>query len=83
MQFLKIGAVEQKVGLKKSEIYKRISRGDFPEPIHLGRKSSVWVDEEVEAWMARKVAEALSASSRKPSAPATPPRSRPPKAAKK
>ena len=38
MQFLKIGAVEQKVGLKKSEIYKRISRGDFPEPIHLGRK---------------------------------------------
>ncbi len=56
MQFLKIGAVEAMIGLKKSEIYKRISRGDFPEPIHLGRKSSVWVDEEVEAWMAKQVA---------------------------
>ena len=78
MQFLKIADVEEKVGLKKSEIYRRISIGDFPPPLRLGRRAVVWVDQQVEAWMARKVeeaeAEALSPGNRKPSRPAGPPR---------
>lgn len=42
--------VEQSVGHKKTFIYDRISKGQFPAPKKLGSKSSRWLRGEVEAW---------------------------------
>ncbi|MEL5392836.1 helix-turn-helix transcriptional regulator [Serratia nevei] len=47
---LRIQEVEQSVGHKKSYIYDRIKKGEFPAPKKLGSKSSRWVRGEVEAW---------------------------------
>lgn len=55
MQFLKLPDVSAKVGLKKTEIYRRIKAGEFPKPLHLGARASVWVDEHVEAWMLQQI----------------------------
>lgn len=50
--------VESRTGLKKSELYRRAARGDFPRPVRLGRRYSVWVAGEVDGWIERRVAEA-------------------------
>lgn len=45
-----IKEVERSVGLKKTCIYDRVSKGEFPKPRKLGTKTSRWVRGEVEAW---------------------------------
>ncbi len=55
IKFLRLPAVSQKVGLSRSQIYKLIQQREFPEPIKLGPKISVWVEEKLEAWMGAKI----------------------------
>ncbi len=43
--------VESRTGLKKSEIYRRVARGDFPRPLKLGRRYTAWVADDVDAWV--------------------------------
>lgn len=45
-----IKEVERSVGHKKSFIYDRISKGEFPAPKKLGSRTSRWLRSEVEAW---------------------------------
>jgi prophage regulatory protein len=42
--------VERSVGHKKTFIYDRISKGEFPAPKKLGTRTSRWLRGEVEAW---------------------------------
>jgi len=57
MRFLRLPDVEAKVGLKKTEIYRRIQKRDFPPPIRLGGASR-WVEADIEAWMQQIIARA-------------------------
>jgi len=41
-RLLRLPEVRQRVGLSRSEIYRRIRRGEFPTPISLGPKTSAW-----------------------------------------
>jgi len=50
-KFLRLPSVIDKVGLSRSQIYKLIQRGDFPEPVKIGPKVSVWIEEKLEVWM--------------------------------
>ena len=52
MHFLRLQDVEARVALKKTEIYRRIKRAEFPQPVKLGRASR-WLDADIEAWMQR------------------------------
>ena len=54
-KFLRLPSVSEKVGLSRSQIYKLIQQGKFPEPIKLGPKISVWIEEKLEAWMDTKI----------------------------
>ena len=54
-KFLRLPSVSEKVGLSRSQIYKLIQQGEFPEPIKLGPKISVWIEEKLEAWMDAKL----------------------------
>ena len=49
--------VEALTGLKRSTIYERMSAGTFPKPIHLGLRSVGWLADEVEGWIAARIAE--------------------------
>ena len=45
-------------GVPESSVYWRISRREFPRPIKIGERASAWNSDEIEAWIAAKVAAA-------------------------
>jgi prophage regulatory protein len=50
-------AVQTITGLSRSTIYARMGAGTFPSPIRLGARSVGWLAEEIEAWIAERIAE--------------------------
>lgn len=48
--------VEARTGLSRSTIYNRIKQGTFPAPISLGVKSVGWVEDEIQTFLADRVA---------------------------
>ncbi len=47
----RIEQVEARTGLKKSAIYARVARGEFPAPIAITDKAKGWLRSEVVAWI--------------------------------
>lgn len=37
--------------LSRSTVYRRISEGRFPAPVHLGGRASAWPSAELQAWI--------------------------------
>jgi prophage regulatory protein len=60
---LRLPAVKTRTGLSRSTIYLRVSQGTFPRPVSLGGRAVGWVDEEIQSWLAERIA-----ASRKPAA---------------
>lgn len=54
-RFLRLPAVEQLVGIKRSTIYRQVAAAVFPKPIRLGPNTVAWRESEIHAWMAEKV----------------------------
>ena len=50
-------AVSDKTGLGRSAIYQRMAEGTFPKQVKLGRELVAWVESEVDAWIAERIAE--------------------------
>jgi prophage regulatory protein len=50
-QLLRLPSVENKTGLSKSEIYRRIKAGTFPVPIKLGARAVAWPAATIDAWV--------------------------------
>jgi prophage regulatory protein len=48
--------VKARTGLSRSEIYRRIAIGDFPQPVKLGERASAWPEHEVTAWCEARIA---------------------------
>jgi excisionase family DNA binding protein len=46
--------LENRVGLKKSQLWKLIREGRFPSPVKCGR-SSLFVASEVDAWIEERI----------------------------
>ena len=55
--FLRSKQLKAKDGLPESTRYKLISEGKYPKPVKLGPRMSAWLEDEVEAWMAERVAQ--------------------------
>ena len=51
-RLLRLPEVMSRVGLKRSSIYQRMSDGRFPKSRSLGSKCAVWVEAEIDAWIA-------------------------------
>lgn len=49
--------VETKTGLTRSGIYDLVKRQLFPAPVSLGGRSVAWIESEVDAWIAARIAE--------------------------
>jgi len=56
-RIIKRREVEGRTGLPRSTMYDRIKRGDFPAPVPLGARSVGWLEHEVDAWLADRIAE--------------------------
>jgi prophage regulatory protein len=50
-RLLRLPEVMERVGLRRSAIYQRMSEGRFPKCRTLGPKCSVWVEAEINAWV--------------------------------
>lgn len=50
-RLLRLPEVIDRVGLRRSAIYQRMSEGRFPRSRSLGPKCTVWVEAEVEEWI--------------------------------
>ena len=57
-RFLSLPEVKQRVALSRSSIYLRVAQGSFPCPISLGENSVAWHDEDIDRWMAERMAAA-------------------------
>ncbi|MCU1224256.1 MAG: alpA [Edaphobacter sp.] len=57
VSILRLRKVLERTGFSRSTLYLRIAAGSFPRPISLGGRSVGWVDSEVDAWIASRVAE--------------------------
>lgn len=55
-RLLRLPEVRQRVGLSRSEIYRRIRRNEFPKAISLGPKTSAWDASELDRWIADRIA---------------------------
>ena len=49
-KILRIGAVEDASGHKKSQIYNLMAKGEFPRPVKISSQSVGWYEDEVLAW---------------------------------
>ena len=49
--------VDDLIRIPSLTIYLRMSEGAFPEPISLGTRSVRWIESEIDAWIARRIAE--------------------------
>lgn len=52
-RLIRLPEVMRRVGLSRSSIYKRMAEGTFPHSRSLGPKCAVWVELEIDAWIAR------------------------------
>lgn len=54
-RFLRLKQVVLKVGLSRSQIYKLIAKGLFPEQTKIGSKISVWPEHAIDQWISRQI----------------------------
>ncbi len=45
-RMLKLPAVLERVGFKKSQLYAKIKAGKFPAPVHYGGRGAYWIEAE-------------------------------------
>ena len=57
-KLLRLPEVKATTGLSKSSIYSRISEGTFPKQIALGPRLVVWVESDIQNWIAEQVSAA-------------------------
>lgn len=50
-RLLRFAEVRARIGLSKSEIYRRIAAGTFPASVKLGARAVAWRESAVEAWI--------------------------------
>ena len=50
-------AVEAKTGNSTSTIYEKMAAGEFPRPIPLGKRAVGWLEDEIDEWIDRRLAE--------------------------
>jgi prophage regulatory protein len=48
--------VQERVNLSRSELYRLIGLGRFPRPVPLGERVRAWDADEIEAWIAARIA---------------------------
>jgi len=54
-RLLRLSEVIEKIGLSRSEIYKRMARGDFPNSVQLGARSVAWTESSLDKWIFEQV----------------------------
>ncbi|HFN0790200.1 TPA: AlpA family transcriptional regulator [Klebsiella variicola subsp. variicola] len=54
-RLLRLKQVEEKTGLKRSQIYLYMKDGSFPRSIKIGPSSVAWLESEIDDWINLKL----------------------------
>ncbi len=54
-RILRIRDVMLRTALSRSQIYRLIDRGEFPQQIRLGERAAGWIEEEVARWLQSRI----------------------------
>jgi len=54
-RLIRLPEVQHRVGLGRSTIYRWMAEGKFPKPVQLGGYAVAWAEEDVQAWILRKL----------------------------
>lgn len=54
-RFIKIDEVSRLTALSDSTIYRKMNAGDFPQNISIGTNSKVWLESEIQHWIAEQI----------------------------
>lgn len=57
-KILRLPQVIERVGLKKTAIYKMIATDDFPKQVKLGAHASGWLESDIQRWILKKAGRA-------------------------
>jgi prophage regulatory protein len=61
---IRLPLVLTRTGLSRSLIYQLIARGEFPRPVRVGARLSTWIADEVDEWVAGRIAASRGGASR-------------------
>jgi prophage regulatory protein len=61
-RFLRIADVKHATGLPVSTIYEKMAKGTFPKNFHLTPRIVAWLEDDIAAWQAARLAERGSKS---------------------
>ncbi len=56
-KFIRKPEVLARTGRSQSRLYADVKQGCFPKPVKIGANSVAWLEDEVEKWMAERIAE--------------------------
>jgi prophage regulatory protein len=54
-RILRLKEVTERVGLKKSSIYRFMSIGTFPKNFKIGQRASGWMEEDINKWVEKRI----------------------------
>jgi prophage regulatory protein len=54
MKALRLTGVQAKVGLSKTQIYRLVQGGKFPQPAKLSERTSAWLESDIDEWLKQK-----------------------------
>jgi len=56
MEYLRIWHISNQTKMCKSHIWEEVKKGNFPEPIKLSARVTVWDADEIDEWMEKQKA---------------------------
>ena len=56
-KLLRLPSVIERTSLRRSTIYEMMQAGTFPRPVKLNLRANGWVESEIDAWLASRIAE--------------------------
>ena len=54
-KLLRLPAVEERTGFKKSSVYAGVKAGTFPAPVRLSARAVGWREEDLDKWVSERV----------------------------
>jgi prophage regulatory protein len=59
MKMLSFPELKEKKGIRwsRQHVKRKIDAGEFPPPAHLGEGTAAWSEEEIDQWLADRIAE--------------------------
>lgn len=54
-ELLRLPTVIRRVGLRKTAIYEKIRRGEFPKPVAVGVRARAWRSSDIDTWIEERV----------------------------